>query len=62
MSVDKSNTKYYDVGIKWLNVTTLTVSIDKTYTLYYSVVIKSYFITTLPYYLLLLTVSSQLTL
>ena len=33
-SVDKSNTKYYDVVIKWLNVTTLTVGIDKRYTLY----------------------------
>ena len=33
-SVGKSNTKYYDVVIKWLNVTTLTVSIDKRYTLY----------------------------
>ena len=46
-SVDKSNTKYYDVVIKWLNITTLTVGIDKRYTLYYSVAIKSYFITTL---------------
>ena len=52
-SVDKSNTKYYDVVIKWLNVTTLILNIDKTYTLYRDVVIKSYFITTLPYYLLL---------
>ena len=52
-SVDKSNTKYYDVVIKWLNVTTLTVSIDKRYTLYRDVVIKSYFIITLSYYLLL---------
>ena len=33
-SVDKSNTKYYDVVIKWLNITTLTVGIDKRYTLY----------------------------
>ena len=39
-NVDKSNTKYYDVVIKWLNVTTLTVSIDKRYTLYRDVVIK----------------------
>ena len=38
-SVDKSNTKYYDVVIKWLNVTTLRVSIDKRYTLYRDVVI-----------------------
>ena len=52
-SVDKSNTKYYDVVIKWLNVTTLILNIDKTYTLYYSLVIKSYFIITLSYYLLL---------
>ena len=28
-SVDKSNTKYYDVVIKWVNITTLIVSIDK---------------------------------
>ena len=40
MSVDKSNTKYYDVVIKWLNIITLTVSIDKRYTLYRDVVIK----------------------
>ena len=39
-SFDKSNTKYYDVVIKWLNVATLTVGIDKRYTLYYSVAIK----------------------
>ena len=39
-NVDKSNTKYYDVVIKWLNVSTLTVSIDKRYTLYRDVVIK----------------------
>ena len=52
-SVDKSNTKYYDVVIKWLNITTLTVNIDKRYTLYYNLVIKSYFIITLSYYLLL---------
>ena len=39
-SVDKSNTKYYDVVVKWLNVTTLTVSIYKRYTLYRDVVIK----------------------
>ena len=26
-SVDKSNTKYYDVVIKWLNVVTLTASV-----------------------------------
>ena len=36
-SVDKSNTKYYDVVIKWLNVVTLTVHIDKIHT-------KSYFL------------------
>ena len=52
-SVDKSNTKYYDVVIKWVNITTLVISIDKTYTLYRDVVIKSYFIITLSYYLLL---------
>ena len=39
-SVDKSNTKYYDVVIKWLNVTTLIFNIDKTYTLYRDVAIK----------------------
>ena len=39
-SCNKSNTKYYDVVIKWLNVTTLIISIDKTYTLYCDVVIK----------------------
>ena len=52
-SCNKSNTKYYDVVIKWLNVTTLILNIDKTYTLYRDVVIKSYFIITLSYYLLL---------
>ena len=31
-SVDKSNTKYYDVVIKWVNITTSIVSIDKRYT------------------------------
>ena len=61
-SVDKSNTKYYDVVIKWLNITTLIVNIYKTHTLYCDVAIKWYFITILPYYLLLLTVSNQLTL
>ena len=50
-SVDKSNTKYYDVVIKWLNITTLTVGIDKRYTLYRDVAIKWYFITNLSYYL-----------
>ena len=39
-SIDKSNTKYYDVVIKWVNITTLIISIDKTYTLYRDVVIK----------------------
>ena len=39
-SVDKSNTKYYDVVIKWLNITTSATNIDKTYTLYRDVVIK----------------------
>ena len=39
-SVDKSNTKYYDVVIKWVNISTLIISIDKTYTLYRDVVIK----------------------
>ena len=46
-SVDKSNTKYYDVVIKWLNVTTLIVNIYKTHTLYCDVAIKWYFITNL---------------
>ena len=46
-SVDKSNTKYYDVVIKWLNITTLIVSIDKIYTLHYDVVIKCLNVTTL---------------
>ena len=48
-SVDKSNTKYYDVVIKWLNIVTLIVKIDKICSLYYNVVIKSYFMTTLDY-------------
>ena len=48
-SVDKSNTKYYDVVIKWLNFTTSATNIDKRYTKYYYLVIKSYFITTLAY-------------
>ena len=39
-SVDKSNTKYYDVVIKWVNIITSTVSIDKRYTLYRDVAIK----------------------
>ena len=52
-SVDKSNTKYYDVVIKWVNITTSIVNIDKRYTLYCNLVIKSYFIITLSYYLLL---------
>ena len=39
-SVDKSNTKYYDVDIKWLDITTSAVNIYKTYTLYCAVVIK----------------------
>ena len=34
-SVDKSNTKYYDVVIKWVNITTSIVSIDKRYTVIY---------------------------
>ena len=46
-SVDKSNTKYYDVVIKWLNIITLTVNIDKIYTLHYDVVIKLLSIATL---------------
>ena len=46
-SVDKSNTKYYDVVIKWVNITTSIVSIDKRYTLYRDVAIKWYFITNL---------------
>ena len=40
-SVDKSNTKYYDVVIKWLNVTTLIISIDKTYTKSYLLVLDN---------------------
>ena len=39
-SVDKSNTKYYDVVIKWVNITTSAVNIDKRYTLYRDVAIK----------------------
>ena len=39
-SVDKSNTKYYDVVIKWLDIITSAVNIYKTYTLYCDVVIK----------------------
>ena len=39
-SVDKSNTKYYDVVIKWLNIVTLIVKIDKICSLYYNVAIK----------------------
>ena len=46
-SVDKSNTKYYDVVIKWVNITTSIVSIDKRYTLYRDVVIKWSNVTTL---------------
>ena len=42
-SVGKSNTKYYDVVIKWLNIATLIVNIDKIHTLYYNLVVKSYF-------------------
>ena len=39
-SVDKSNTKYYDVVIKWVNITTSIVNIDKICSLYYNVAIK----------------------
>ena len=39
-SVDKSNTKYYDVFIKWVNMTTSVVNIYKTYTLYCDIVVK----------------------
>ena len=39
-SVDKSNTKYYDVVIEWVNITTVSVHIDKRYTLYSDIVIK----------------------
>ena len=39
-SVDKSNTKYYDVVLKWLDITTSAVNIYKTYTLYCDVVIN----------------------
>ena len=46
-SVGKSNTKYYDVVIKWLHIVTLTVNIDKIYTLHYDVVIKLLNIATL---------------
>ena len=52
-SVGKSNTKYYDVVIKWVNITTLIISIDKTYTLCRDVVIKWLNVVTLSYYLLL---------
>ena len=49
-SVDKSNTKYYDVVIKWLNVTTLILNIDKTYTLYYNLVLSTLPISYYYYY------------
>ena len=52
-SGDKSNTKYYDVVIKWVNITTSIVSIDKRYTLYRDVAIKWLNVVTLSYYLLL---------
>ncbi len=44
---DKSNTKYYDVVIKWLNITTLRANMYKRHTLYYNVVIKWLNVTTL---------------
>ena len=47
-SVDKSNTKYYDVVIKWVNITTSAVNIDKRYTLYRDVAIKWLDVTALP--------------
>ena len=46
-SVDKSNTKYYDVVIKWLNIVTIRVNIAKRYKKYYYLVIKSLNIVTL---------------
>ena len=43
-SVDKSNTKYYDVVIKWVNITILTIHIDKMYTLEYKAVLCSWWL------------------
>ena len=40
MNVDKSNTLYYDVVIKWLNIYYYSSNIDKAHTLYYNVVTK----------------------
>ncbi len=39
-NIDKSNIKYHDVVIKWLNITTLIVNMCKRHTLYYSAVTK----------------------
>ena len=51
-SVDKSNTKYYDVVIKWVNITTSAVNIYKIHTLYYNLVIKWLNVTTNYYYII----------
>ncbi len=39
-NIDKSNIKYHDVIIKWLNITTLRANIYKRHALHYNVVIK----------------------
>ncbi len=39
-NIGKSNTKYYDVVIKWLNIITLRVNMYKRHTLYYNAVTK----------------------
>ena len=36
-SVDKSNAKYYDVVIKWVNITTSAINIDKRYMKYITI-------------------------
>ncbi len=46
-NVDKSNIKYYDVVIKWLNIITLRANMCKRHTKYHDVVIKWLNITTL---------------
>ena len=56
-SVDKSNTKYYDVVIKWVNITTSAVNIYKIHTLYYNLVIKWLNVTTNYYYIITKTLT-----
>ncbi len=46
-NIDKSNIKYYDVIIKWLNITTLRVNMYKRHALYYDIVTKCLNIITL---------------